>query len=62
MYSVQADTMMKQEWALALGDQITTYIQTHVEWIGVDPSKPVAPVRMLDYACGNGVASRVSPH
>ncbi|KAF4625387.1 hypothetical protein G7Y89_g12780 [Cudoniella acicularis] len=52
-----ADTMLKQKWAQALARQITEYTQSHVEWIGVTPAIPSAPVRMLDYACGSGVAS-----
>lgn len=57
--STNADLVFKQEWVQALARQITDYIQTHVDWIGVTPATAGARVTMLDYACGNGVASMV---
>lgn len=49
--------------------QIVENLQSHIDWIGIKrktgtggtPSED-APVRMLDYACGSGVASRVHKH
>ncbi|KFY32268.1 hypothetical protein V493_00358 [Pseudogymnoascus sp. VKM F-4281 (FW-2241)] len=58
--STNADAAFNQKWVQTLVHQITDYIQTHVGWIGVAPATSNAPVTMLDYACGNGVASRVS--
>ena len=46
--------------------QIVENLQSHIDWIGIkrtavteDTASQAAPVRMLDYACGSGVASRV---
>ena len=49
--------------------QIVENLQSHIDWIGIKrksgtggtPSQD-ASVRMLDYACGSGVASRVHKH
>lgn len=49
--------------------QISENLQSHIDWIGVKRTTVTegtasqdAPVRMLDYACGNGMASRVLKH
>ena len=53
--------------------QIIDEIQKHHEWLGVDwaeesdsenevsSASPKKTVRLLDYACGTGLVSRVSP-
>lgn len=47
-------------------DQIASELRKEVDWIGVGKEKPKlgSSVKMFDYACGNGLASRVrsSPH
>lgn len=61
--------MYEQEWVQNLMQQIVENLQSHVDWIGIKrkigtggtPSQD-ALVRMLDYACGFGVASRVHKH
>jgi hypothetical protein len=35
------------------------YMQDNIDWIGVSATTPGAPITMLDYACGNGIASKV---
>ncbi|KAL8670581.1 MAG: hypothetical protein Q9168_004894 [Polycauliona sp. 1 TL-2023] len=57
-------------WILALSNQITTEILARPSWIGIpmplpdkspdDNSKKPHPIRLLDYACGEGVISRVT--
>ncbi|KAH7165776.1 S-adenosyl-L-methionine-dependent methyltransferase [Dactylonectria macrodidyma] len=48
-------------WIVELSNQITADLQQNVEWIGI--KRPAAEgdsrtIKMLDYACGNGLASR----
>lgn len=49
--------------------QVSENLQSHIDWIGIKRTTATkgmashdAPVRMLDYACGNGMASRVLSH
>ena len=49
----------KQQWVLDLSIQIAEYIKSHIDWIGITPGSATAPVTLLDYACGNGLASTV---
>jgi len=42
-----------------LSIQITEYIKSHIDWIGIAPATATAPITLLDYACGNGLASTV---
>lgn len=48
--------------------QIVENLHSHMDWIGIkttateSTTSQNAPVRMLDYACGSGIASRVPKH
>ena len=65
--SDEGDSVYGEEWIQQVGRQITDFLQGNVAWIGLQPATAKegagfqgAPVSMLDYACGNGVASKVS--
>lgn len=65
--SAEADAVYGEEWIQQVGRQITDFLEGNVSWIGLQPARAEegsrfqgAPVSMLDYACGNGVASKVS--
>lgn len=65
--SAEADSTFDQDWVQHLARQITDFLQANLVWIGLQPKKPLKGsefpdevVTMLDYACGDGVASRVS--
>lgn len=65
--SVEADSVYGEEWIQQIGRQITEFLQGNATWIGLQPERATegsesqgAPVSMLDYACGHGVASKVS--
>jgi hypothetical protein len=50
-------------WIVQLCNQITDELRQNVEWIGLGLSSTGSAAqgtKMLDYAAGNGVASRVS--
>lgn len=49
--------------------QIAENLQSHIDWIGIRRTTATGgmasqdtPVKMLDYACGSGIASRVRNH
>ena len=61
--------MFKQEWVQNLMRQIAENLQSHIDWIGIRRTTATGgmasqdtPVKMLDYACGSGIASRVRNH
>ena len=66
--SAHANTTFDQEWTQRLARQIADFLQANVVWIGLQQSKtvegsgliPDEVITMLDYACGDGLASRVS--
>lgn len=70
--STKADTVFNEEWVQNLMRQIVENLQSHFDWIGIKQTTATestesttgqgAPVRMLDYACGSGMASRVHKH
>lgn len=66
MSSTGADLVFGQEWVQNLARQITDFLHANIAWLGLEPAGAVEgsglPVSMLDYACGNGAASRVSGH
>ncbi|KAL5600518.1 hypothetical protein FOVSG1_008330 [Fusarium oxysporum f. sp. vasinfectum] len=51
-----AAEVFKHPWIQQLCNQISDELRQNLDWIGI-PEKPDA-FKMLDYACGNGVASR----
>jgi hypothetical protein len=60
--SANADAVFNQDWARVLAEQLTALIRSNVDAMGLrKPSEGSPPVRMLDYACGFGMASMVSP-
>ena len=58
-----AATVFDTPWIQKLCSQISDELRDQVDWIGF-PKKNTEnkekKIRMLDYACGNGLASRVS--
>ena len=62
--------MSKEPWILDLGKQIIAEILSRLDWMGIptssdedgstDRDQKTSPFRLLDYACGEGVISRVS--
>lgn len=66
--STAAGTYDSQPWQQKIVAQVSKEIQTRVDWIGVDWAKepqsgngpPAKSARVLDYACGPGMVSRVS--
>ena len=61
------DTYDDTPWRVKVITQLTDAVREHLDWIGVNWAKPEpnAPVeeaekvRLLDYACGTGLISRV---
>ncbi|KAF5552215.1 hypothetical protein FNAPI_7130 [Fusarium napiforme] len=51
-----AAEVFKHPWIQRLCNQISDELRQNLDWIGI-PEKPDG-FKMLDYACGNGVASR----
>jgi hypothetical protein len=52
--------MFNQDWVKKIAAQTTDALQSWVDEIAIrKPAKGAAPVKMLDYACGTGMASRV---
>ena len=59
--SKRASSYDSEPWQ-ALLNQINEELRAHLDWIGVpwvENRSSERQVRMLDYACGPGVASRV---
>ena len=53
-----AKTAYAVPWIRDLVAEITGFLRENVEWLNIPQS--ATGRRMLDYACGNGAASRVS--
>jgi hypothetical protein len=49
--------MRDQPWIAALGVQIAKELPAEMSWIG---AKTGTDAKLLDYACGDGIASFVS--
>lgn len=50
-------------WIVEMSNQIVANLSENTEWIGIKRSESDGnsqTIKMLDYACGNGLASRVS--
>ncbi|KAJ9156479.1 hypothetical protein NKR23_g1117 [Pleurostoma richardsiae] len=60
-FNTTADSAFKIPWVRALLEQITDFLRGNVEWIGLPAGGDAGDknLKMLDYACGNGVASTV---
>ncbi|KAM0545780.1 hypothetical protein ACHAPJ_011204 [Fusarium lateritium] len=51
-----AAEVFKHPWIIRLCNKVSEELRQNIDWIGV--SSKQGESRMLDYACGNGVASR----
>ncbi|KAH7191982.1 S-adenosyl-L-methionine-dependent methyltransferase [Fusarium flagelliforme] len=49
--------MFQWPWIIELCNQVSKELRQNINWIGIKPPAS-RPTKMLDYACGNGVASR----
>jgi hypothetical protein len=54
--------VFKDKWVHDLQSQISEFLTGNMDWIGVQlpPSENGRPTKLMDYACGNGIVSRVS--
>ncbi|RSL62617.1 hypothetical protein CEP54_005610 [Fusarium duplospermum] len=52
-----APAVFQWPWIVELCNQITRELRANIDWIGIEPPS-TRPTKILDYACGNGVASR----
>ncbi|KAI0379583.1 S-adenosyl-L-methionine-dependent methyltransferase [Hypomontagnella monticulosa] len=53
-----AKSLFSQEWVVALSEQLRDCLQSNIDWIEIrKPSGNETPVKMIDYACGNGLVS-----
>lgn len=62
MHSEMASQYDSRDWHKKLGNLITNEIRRRLDWFGVDWAKEhdkSRDVRLLDYACGTGLISRV---
>lgn len=52
--------MFEQDWVLKLSDQLRDCLLSNIDFMGIQKSSSDGsrPVKMLDYACGNGIVSR----
>ncbi|KAI1395217.1 S-adenosyl-L-methionine-dependent methyltransferase [Hypoxylon fuscum] len=51
--------LFAQEWALTLSEQVRDCLRSNVDWIAIRKSADnKTPVKMIDYACGNGIVSQ----
>jgi hypothetical protein len=59
MISAHGSHVFDQDWVKKLAAQLTDALQSQVDDIAIrKPARDDVPVKMLDYACGNGVASK----
>ncbi|KAG8355049.1 hypothetical protein FVEN_g6970 [Fusarium venenatum] len=56
-YDNVSPVIFQWPWIIELCNQISKELRQNIDWIGIKPPAS-RPTRMLDYACGNGVASR----
>lgn len=50
--------MYKEKWVQDLIQQLKDFVASNHPWLGLEADKEQ---RVLDYACGNGTISEVSP-
>jgi hypothetical protein len=61
--SAASEAVFDEDWIRDLSLQITNGLQSRVEWLGLAPltdGEDSLGVRLLDYACGNGLVSKVN--
>ncbi|KAF5021759.1 hypothetical protein F66182_6209 [Fusarium sp. NRRL 66182] len=57
-FTIHVDPMVFQwPWIAELCRQISKELRQNIDWIGIKPPSS-RPTKLLDYACGHGVASR----
>ncbi|KAH7318279.1 S-adenosyl-L-methionine-dependent methyltransferase [Stachybotrys elegans] len=56
-FDAMSPAVWEEPWIKALTSQITTALQNHVAWIGIETDNTGSDYKLFDYACGNGVAS-----
>ncbi|KAK2482607.1 hypothetical protein H9L39_04399 [Fusarium oxysporum f. sp. albedinis] len=49
--------LFRWPWIIELCNQISKELRSNIDWIGIRPPSS-RPTKLLDYACGDGVASR----
>ncbi|KAI4147177.1 MAG: hypothetical protein LQ341_001857 [Variospora aurantia] len=54
--SARVEKVSTEPWIQDLTRQIFDHLRSNTAWIGLE-QKPQGPIRMLDYACGTGIAS-----
>ena len=58
--STQVEKISSEPWIQDLTLQILEHLRSNVAWMGLQDGTQTA-AKMLDYACGPGIASKVSP-
>lgn len=58
------DAYDSKPWFAKVNQQVTDFLRARLDWVGIPLSDPVFPsssteVRLLDYACGPGLMSRI---
>ncbi|KAI1209459.1 S-adenosyl-L-methionine-dependent methyltransferase [Annulohypoxylon truncatum] len=58
-WNEKAKGLFEQEWVLRLLEQVRDCLQSNADWLEIRKSSDnEAPVKMIDYACGNGIVSQ----
>lgn len=59
-HSQASHSVFKDKWVHDLQKQISEFLTSHIDWIGVQaPNDEARYTKIMDYACGNGIVSRV---
>ncbi|KAK2677096.1 hypothetical protein RAB80_005836 [Fusarium oxysporum f. sp. vasinfectum] len=56
-YNNAPPALFRWPWIIELCNQISKELRSNIDWIGIRPPSS-RPTKLLDYACGDGVASR----
>ncbi|KAI1040202.1 hypothetical protein LB505_005425 [Fusarium chuoi] len=56
-YNNAPPALFRWPWIIELCNQISKELRANIDWIGIKPPSS-RPTKLLDYACGDGVASR----
>lgn len=61
-HSSKAESAFSIPWVRDLLDQVFSFLRENTEWLGLRAQNTTdsRPVKLLDYACGSGIASTVS--
>lgn len=52
-------SVFKDKWVHDLQAQISGFLQENAEWVGVPEQSRPGQKKLMDYACGNGIVTRV---